>query len=730
MSFDIEQLYKLLPAYHRERDTKLGNELLTYYQKSVLQQLTENYNNLSDKESAEALRLKKLIDETERGPLKAILSLFAEQIAMLEDNLEQLYDDQFIETCAEWIVPYIGDLTGTRGLLDFPNMTFSQRAQVANTIAYRRRKGTAAVIEQLACDVTGWVANVVEYFQLIATTQYLNHLRLNNLVTLNLRDNDSLEKLHSPFDNVSRNVDVRNIQNKRGKYNIPNLGIFLWRNTSFSYTQSPACKMDDRRYMFDIIGYEVPLYNNPVTEEKITDLAKPENVPHRISRYLLYKYFDKYYGKGKSILLYKDGNEIIPDSNTTLSDLFTVCDLSDKKDINDVIIGWNNMPQHKIAIDPELGRIAFPASATPPTEVKTTYYRGALAEIGGGEYGRSDTFQVNTGKIVKVPNNEITVQAAVNALVAEGGIVEVQNNECYNENLVIDIPAGKKIELRAADKKRPVLFLNGSSIVSGGENAEFSINGFLVAGGNFRVPEKNNLNIDNKLNKFTIQHATIRSEKEHNVLSPPLQSGQPVIIVECSDTSLVISNSVLCSIRCIDTANIKINDSIIDAASSVNEAISGIENQKPSAILEIKNSTIIGKVHTLMMKMVSNTIIMADLTNFDSWEYPVWTDRIQKGCIRFSYVSTGSKIPKPYHCVPSGSDEDSNIKPVFKSLQFGSSGYCQLSSKCSSKIMEGADDSSEMGVFHDIYQSQRIKNLNARLEEYLRFGLEAGIFLV
>jgi len=35
-----------------------------------------------------------------------------------------------------------------------------------------------------------------------------------------------------------------------------------------------------------------------------------------------------------------------------------------------------------------------------------------------------------------------------------------------------------------------------------------------------------------------------------------------------------------------------------------------------------------------------------------------------------------------------------------------------------------------MGAFHFLEQSQRLKHLQASLNEYLRFGLEAGIFLV
>src|SRR5664279_2145117 len=102
MSFDIETLYRLLPAFNQTRDVETGNSLLP--------------------------------GEEHDGPLKALLGLVAEQLAVLEENFEQLYDDQFIETCAEWVVPYIGDLVGARGLTVFPGASFSERGEVANTL--------------------------------------------------------------------------------------------------------------------------------------------------------------------------------------------------------------------------------------------------------------------------------------------------------------------------------------------------------------------------------------------------------------------------------------------------------------------------------------------------------------------------------------------------------------------------------------------------------------------
>ena len=49
--------------------------------------------------------------------LRALLAIVEEQLDLLEADVERLYDDWFIETCQEWVVPYIGDLLGVRGLL-------------------------------------------------------------------------------------------------------------------------------------------------------------------------------------------------------------------------------------------------------------------------------------------------------------------------------------------------------------------------------------------------------------------------------------------------------------------------------------------------------------------------------------------------------------------------------------------------------------------------------------
>src|SRR5207253_3598132 len=130
-------------------------------------------------------------DEAEGGPLAELLEVIGDGTAVLEESLRQLYDDQFVETCAPWVLPYIGDLLGITGL---PPEPLSPRAEVAHTIAYRRRKGTASMLEQLAHDVTGLPARADESFELLAPTQYMNHVRLRTPAFVSVRDAWRLER--------------------------------------------------------------------------------------------------------------------------------------------------------------------------------------------------------------------------------------------------------------------------------------------------------------------------------------------------------------------------------------------------------------------------------------------------------------------------------------------------------------------------------------------------------
>jgi len=129
-----------------------------------------------------------------------------------------------------------------------------------------------------------------------------------------------------------------------------------------------------------------------------------------------------------------------------------------------------------------------------------------------------------------------------------------------------------------------------------------------------------------------------------------------------------------------------------------------------------------------LMELASNTIFLADLAEGDTWTAPVRCERLQEGCVRYSYLPPASRVPRRHRCRPEDEAEAARVRPQFSSLRYGDSDYCQLSPFCAAEIRQGADDEAEMGAFHDLYQPQREANLRVRLEEYLRFGLEAGVF--
>jgi hypothetical protein len=171
---------------------------------------------------------------------------------------------------------------------------------------------------------------------------------------------------------------------------------------------------------------------------------------------------------------------------------------------------------------------------------------------------------------------------------------------------------------------------------------------------------------------------------------------------------------------------VHITGSIIDATSQHAVAFGGLDDATAGGALHVENSTIIGQVHTAKMELASNTIFMARRSAEE--REPVHVVQRQQGCARYSYLPARSRVPRLYHCCR-GDDQDAEwVHPQFNTLRYGQADYCQLSRMTADAIRRGADDESEMGAFHDLYQPQRETNLALRLKEYLRFTLEAGVF--
>jgi hypothetical protein len=661
MRLTAEKLYELLPSIYRIRDAE------------------QNYI------------------------LHELVQIIADEVAVIEEDLAELYDNQFIETCAEWVVPYIGDLIGYTPVYHI-GKTGSTRAEVANTIGFRKRKGTISVIEELAHSTTEWNAVVVEYFQRLATNQYLNHLRKNHHTMIAIRNTNMLSSIESPFDKLPHTLDVRKISSGSGLYNIPNIGLFLWRIQNYQWTDVPVAEVDAKRYRFHPLGVDIPLYNLPETEREIEHLAERKNIPWPLTWRYTSEHLNRLYGASKSFELRKD-DQLIPRNQVH------ICNLAD--------IGggdWDNMPTSGVAIDPQLGRIAFAndvdSQATPLT---TSFYYGFLSDLGGGSYDRTSALAVDDNPIL-VPDTETDIQAALTT--ANGsGLIQIENSHVYTDDPAsISVEQDTMLTLQAANGEKPVLVSNNEIVVAGKDSGEIELNGLMIASAALRVPASFNSQ-PNRLQKLKIDHCTLIPGLQLNSDGTPQNPGSPGLIVEIPDLEVEIENSIIGALRINENSSVSIRDSIIDSNSHTGDAYEDTSNGFGGE-LSLVNTTVIGKVKTRSITLATNTIFTGT----------VKTERIQQGCVRFSYVPEDSRVPRRYRCVPGKEDNPELVQPIFNSLQLFDPAYCQLRHKQCVEVANGADDASEMGIYHNLQQSKREINLRIKLNEYLRFGLEAGIF--
>lgn len=747
MSFD---LFNLLPAVYRIRDAQLAQSqpLLTAAETAQLQALEALPPPLSSDQQAQ---LDELTAKASRGPLQSLLMVIQEQLRVVAEDLDQLYDDQFIETCAPWVIPYIGDLIGYRTVKGIAPSIDNPRSEVADTISFRRRKGTVLVMEQLARDATGWGAHAVEFFRILGDTQYMNHIRLWNHYAPELRRWETGLFIDTGFDRTSHRVDVRRIASRRGRYNIQNIGIFLWSLNAYSITQAPATvsAADPLCFRFNSLGMDMPLFHRAVSQgEEITAAAQPVNVADRLRRRVLCADVQKgvgaaYYGEGNSMAITL-GNDVLNPYEIEVADL-SGADGS-----------WVNRPgtdsPYRAAIDPELGRLAVRPSATGDIpKVHVSYHYGFNADMGGGEYARASTFTVeNEAAVFSFPDTAsapryTTLQGAIDFAIAQfagdgQAAVEITSSDSYPETgtlaLTVDLPEGTTLEVRAADGSRPTLLLSGEISVSGAASSTFCVNGLLIAADPgmapgsptpaalVHVPAQRPDGSANHLGTLSIRHCTLVPGWSVDPAGSPKFGSNPNLIVEPSGVEVTVAKSILGALRTSLLVTVQVEDSIIDATDRTHVAYAALDDVSGGGALTLLGCTVVGKVHATLLSLVSNSIFWGALTAGDTWTTALVSDRRQQGCVRFSFLPEGARTPRRFECVEQAL---ASPQPIFFAFRYGRPGYLKLLASTPDVVRRGADDGGEMGAFHFVLGPLREIDLRVRMQEYLPVGLEFGV---
>lgn len=320
-------------------------------------------------------------DAEQDGQLRAFLEILQQELRLLEADIEHLYDNWFIETCDGWVVPYIGDLLAVSDLNEATAHRDRQerRTYVANTLAYRQRKGSTAILEQIGRDITGWGVRAVEAQSFVATTQHLSHLRPQSS-TVNLRQQSQQNTIPIPFRTTGAfTPEIRSNPQQRGSYTPNGVALYLWRLQSYAIERGTpravpglSAAPQGRYFTLNPLGYDAPLFNNPQTETDITELAQEVHIPGELSPSLWES--EAVEEADRPVQIYFDGTPL-KRAEIHLADL---ADWQTK----------DHDSQAKVALDLQRGRMAV-LTEDPPQNVTVNYSYGFSDDVGGGPYSRT-----------------------------------------------------------------------------------------------------------------------------------------------------------------------------------------------------------------------------------------------------------------------------------------------------------------------------------------------------
>ena len=685
-------------------------------------------------------------------PLRTLLRAIAGQVDEFAADIDHLYNNWFIETCDDDLVPYFAELVGLSLGPSLPTSADAtgsgadatwRRAQVADAIADRSRKGSFSVLEQLAAHATGWPARAIELRRIALATQSARMPDVGRRRLIDLADMEALELLTTPLSDSAPLTDVRRLSSHRtrGTIDPSAVAVWLWRLVADRVSRAPAASAgEENRYTFDQLGRDLPLAVIPAG-----DPASPPSteldVAMTITRRALELRVEDYYGPGRSICVYRGGE---PVSRAQI----VVADLS----------RWRERtPGGRVSIDPLLGRIAFPARHPPEEEISVTCARLGIGAIGGGSYQRP--LPAPTAAVYRVgPGGHASIGLALEDWRtaneqgnAPAAVIEITDDGVYREHLDIRLGAGEQLEIRAAQGRRPVIIpvetgggrpdrlrVRGADDPGVAQPPSFKLNGVWVA--------RHSLDLYGSFADVGLRHCTLVPGSGLVGTEPREQRRVPGLVVHGMPCPITISSSVIGKIRVespetgFEPLPLKICDSVLDASDLRERAVLGADGRPAWVRLSLSRVTVLGGAEVHSTGLVEDSILTGALD----------CERRQTGDVRFCYLGPGSRTPKRTSCQPdaalararaeiargaSAADDRGRFEaltaarlvPRFDSVQFGQPAYARLAGEAAPELTHGAHDEGELGAYHDLWQPLRAADLRTQLQQFVPAGVDIDI---
>jgi hypothetical protein len=658
-----------------------------------------------------------LLDAPEGDPrlAAALLGAVDRQRALLAADIDRIWDDFFVESCADWAVPYIGALVGLPA--------DATRAEVAYAVALRRRKGTPLALEDFARVVTGWTARAVEGWQVTVWAQQLGHPGAPRAAAVDLRDR-ARHGGDSPFAPLLRSVTPGARWSPRAAT------ALVWPWQVRTYRQTRARALAGHRYTLHPLGCDAPLYVRPPVRPLGARPQAPARTPDERDAPVraTYRVLEALAGPG---------GEIGYGTVWSVGDAHPLASARGDTDppLLSLWSGSEPIPWHKL----RFGSVTAATPAPPADQVIVDPLRGQVllgADWGGGVravWHRPVTGAV--GALAADPRADAAARVVVAVDPARPPTpTRVQTlKEAFALAETLSAPFDPKesrpdradVEIRLETSERLVAppyqgftprlprwrivaptfstpTINGALSLDL-VGACLTLEGFVLAG---------DLRLGARLAGVLVQGVTMNPTRTLWIADGAWE------------LSFEARRSILAPIRAdLVAAPLRLIDCIVDgrgrrfsacgpppAAGAPRASLALADRFAPA--LSADGCTFAGPVAVEAVDGVD--CIFAD--GLDAHEQ-------QEGCLRHCYLGPGSgSLPTAYRCL-------TEPPPQFITDAFEAAGYYALDLQRDQPLLTGASDGGEVGAYHHAGRARALARLQARVHEFVPLGLRAEVAL-
>jgi hypothetical protein len=688
------------------------------------------------------------------GALRAIVEVLAPQAAHLRRSHDQLWDDQMIESCANWAVPYIGALLNTRVLP--ADAARGARIDVAKTIYYRKRAGTPAILEQLAADIAGWEGVLSEGFRRLARMPHPLDAPRDALAAPALAPMANpleMSRNGKAFDSLQHMPDIALPNGRRGQAGINRATLHLYRLRTAPLRgvwPRPHGVVDDA-YTFDPSGRDVPLFARrgrigstgdaldwdgwqpaqawdmpaPIacrllgeevyelsvaTQEMLRGLLLPDGVVDELSPLLGRRLNGLSRLRVALLTCASSAQFLVPAivAEIRAQALIRACGKAQLLP-RSIRVEVDEAPAAPLVqtqagalanwADPRMvrGLVIDPErgrfrfpAGTPAGRLRTDHFTGYADRIGAGGFARA--------RALPVPDTSRSEGAQISAAqLPQNGALRLNGSATWGQ------PANRanitSLNIHASAGARPYIRLTSDWVLS----AANAGNAILHLDGLWLGADSAGLALvlagdweEVRLSNITLDPGGALSQDQGADILPHL-----ALRITGNVENLILEQTIAAEISTQggQIEALRAEDCILQHP----QALAPL----PDTDITLNRCTILGAVGGRRVD-ISNSLIIG----------PVRPQDAQNGCFRFSAAPQGSALPHSYRSVvlPAG-------QTLFASQRFGNPDFARLRRHALAALRMGGENGQEIGAFHRLKDNARLAGLRTKISEYAPFGI-------